>query len=498
MTRSQKQHGSTARHAGTQKTAVGDQPICSEQYLRQIDPVWVFGAVPTRFWHEPENRRKYLLWLGHRLRFRRMCDWYRLTYEDIANNHGAGVVCFWWRSSPVYAVKECFPEYDWEEWQFVQVPRTFWRGAKNRRRYMTWLGQRLGFSRVTDWYQVTTENFQQHRGGALLLEYNSSVSATVKACFPGYDWKEWMFNRLPQGFWDDLQNCRRYMQWLGRRLHYQQLDDWYRVKASDFIKNYGRPLLRHYRDSVAATVIAVVPRSQWCEWMFTRVPPRFWDDVENRRRYVQWLGRRLGYREMADWAQVSRKDFKDHFGGWLIMKYRSCWDLLEECFPQFDWQPYRREALSIETILGWADTHFAAHDQWPIQATTTPISGTSMTWRSIDASLRCGLHGLPGGTSLARLLEEHRGKWVAKRPHYPTLSERQIAAWQKSHRKATGQWPTEASGPVAEAPDENWFAISRALRRGNRGLPRGSGLAKVRQKFGLEDGEEKGTGKQKG
>ena len=32
------------------KMAVGDQPICTEDEFRRIDPVWMPGPVPARFW----------------------------------------------------------------------------------------------------------------------------------------------------------------------------------------------------------------------------------------------------------------------------------------------------------------------------------------------------------------------------------------------------------------------------------------------------------------
>ena len=381
------------------KESVGEQRIASDQEIRRIDPVWLFGSVPNGFWHEPENRRSFLIWLSHRLGFRQLIDLYRLTYEAIAEHHGASVAGAWWHSSPVYAVKECFPGYDWEEWQFTQAPMTFWKSARNRRRYIRWLGRQLGFRRPADWYRITTEDFQNNRGGTLLLEYDSSVSATVMACFPRYHWKEWMFSRRCMGFWDDPANCRRYMRWLGKRLGYRRPDDWYKVKLTDFTENYGRPLVRRYRDSAAATVMAIVPRKRWHEWMFTRVPPGFWDDFDNRKRYIKWLGKRLGYRRTADWAGVRRSDFNGNFGGSLIGMYPAYRDLLKECFPDWDWEQYRRQNLTIKQILEWSDAYLAAHGEWP-----TATSGEIPEGRHNVAVRRCGA---PSG--IARLA----GRFIA-------------------------------------------------------------------------------------
>ena len=43
-------------------------------------PSGLCGPVPFRFWLDPVHRRDYLLWLGHKLHFRHMEDYYRLTY----------------------------------------------------------------------------------------------------------------------------------------------------------------------------------------------------------------------------------------------------------------------------------------------------------------------------------------------------------------------------------------------------------------------------------
>jgi hypothetical protein len=55
----------------------------------------------------------------------------------------------------------------------------------------------------------------------------------------------------------------------------------------------------------------------------------------------------------------------------------------------------------------------------------------------------------------------------------------QLLAWADAHRRRTGRWPNRNSGPVAEAPTENWCAIDQALRDGRRGLPGGESIAQL-------------------
>jgi hypothetical protein len=135
--------------------------------------------------------------------------------------------------------------------------------------------------------------------------------------------------------------------------------------------------------------------------------------------------------------------------------------------------------LTFDQILAWADAHHAAAGHWPIEA-SGPVSGApGETWSGLSMALANGHRGLSAGSSLARLLAEHRG---ARNPKgLPRLTLTQIRAWARAYRCATGRWPTPQSGPVAGAPahGETWAAIQSALACGHRGLRGGLSLARV-------------------
>jgi hypothetical protein len=160
--------------------------------------------------------------------------------------------------------------------------------------------------------------------------------------------------------------------------------------------------------------------------------------------------------------------------------------------------------LTIEQILTWADTYHAAHGAWPnvqLMVGLGPVDGApGETWKAINYALAMGKRGLPGDSSLAELLAEHRGApvpdlgaqaiagklWAWEQEHFPVKTPRlrlprrpqpppltigKILAWADAFHAARGRWPSVGSGPVADAPGETWSAIDRALARGRRGLP---------------------------
>ena len=273
-------------------------------------------------------------WLGRQLGFRKPDDWYHITTNDFKRNHGSSVLATHWGWSAITAVKACFPDEDWKDWLFDTAPRHYWHDHKNHRRYMKWLGEQLGYRSAADWYQVTNQDFKDHKGGAFLISYNSTVSAAVMAYKSSYDWKEWLFSKTPKGFWH-LKKCRRrYMRWLADRLGFEHANDWYGVTDKDFKQNFGQELLRLF-DSPMAVVKDYYPRRTWYEWMFARVPIGFWEDPQNRLRYVEWLGKQLRIKRPTDWSNVRHRDIREHYGGSLLARYRSYTDLLSECVPGY-------------------------------------------------------------------------------------------------------------------------------------------------------------------
>jgi superfamily II DNA or RNA helicase len=65
--------------------------------------------------------------------------------------------------------------------------------------------------------------------------------------------------------------------------------------------------------------------------------------------------------------------------------------------------------LTIEQILEWADAHHAKTGQWPKRASGEVQAAPGEKWGRIDDALRQGYRGLPGGSSLAKLLTQARG-----------------------------------------------------------------------------------------
>jgi len=132
--------------------------------------------------------------------------------------------------------------------------------------------------------------------------------------------------------------------------------------------------------------------------------------------------------------------------------------------------------FTVETILLWADHHLARHGDYPSSKDVTIDLAPTETWVAVQSALCTGCRGLPGGSSLAQLLHEHRGKRHNR--YLPPFTPENILDWANEHYKRTGEWPSSKSGPVQSAPGETWMAVQDALKDGVRGLAGGSSLAR--------------------
>lgn len=135
----------------------------------------------------------------------------------------------------------------------------------------------------------------------------------------------------------------------------------------------------------------------------------------------------------------------------------------------------RKEPYSEDQILEWARAYLDRHGVWPTAADGVIPETGGLTWSGINKSLFFGSHGLPGGSTLKKLLVA-KGVIRSRRRHRPSLNLDEIWKWAQAYQRKHGDWPRADAGPVEGAKGETWAAVNGALSTGLRGLPGGSSL----------------------
>jgi hypothetical protein len=75
----------------------------------------------------------------------------------------------------------------------------------------------------------------------------------------------------------------------------------------------GAGLVRH---SFVLSLREAYPNHDWLEWRFPIVSPDFWNNRDNQLRFVEWAGRKLGYKTLDHWYAVSREKLVNLGGAW--------------------------------------------------------------------------------------------------------------------------------------------------------------------------------------
>ncbi|MFL5241022.1 MAG: DEAD/DEAH box helicase family protein [Gemmataceae bacterium] len=144
------------------------------------------------------------------------------------------------------------------------------------------------------------------------------------------------------------------------------------------------------------------------------------------------------------------------------------------------------QKLSAEWILERAKFHHEKTNKWPNVNSGKLLDSPGEIWANIHQALSKGIRGCPGGSSLARFLEESLG--VRNPKNLPKITEEWICERAKFHRARTGNWPNSKSGKLLNASGETWANINARLHQGGRGLPGGSSLIQLLEKsFGVRN-----------
>lgn len=144
-----------------------------------------------------------------------------------------------------------------------------------------------------------------------------SVHKLLSTIYPDYDWLPWKFNKAHHNFWDDVNNQRKFMNWVGKEINIKQLDDWYKVTSyvfdkfykkliclKDVIKLGGSRLLSLYNDSISKLLSTIYPQHEWLPWKFSKTPKYHWDSTKNQKEFMEWVSKQLNIKEMSDWYRV--------------------------------------------------------------------------------------------------------------------------------------------------------------------------------------------------
>lgn len=263
-----------------------------ESLLRILHPEhswqpWLFPYVAHGFWEDIDNQKSFLEWaidetsggksIG-KIGSERLAFWYRVEKADLQKLGGTRLMNIY-GDSLERTLAAVYPQHEFLPWKFKLASKKCWADKSNHRRFFETLAAELGWSLTSPepWYQISFDLVSERSGATLVQKYYSSSAANaVMEVFPEHNWQPWKFNISPKGWWDSLQNQRR------------------------FLIEYMLPQIYRKKNNTPS---------------------------ESEQQLLEAL------------YSVSTQDMKDHDGFTLYLRYRSIQQMAQSVFPDHPWEP---------------------------------------------------------------------------------------------------------------------------------------------------------------
>eukprot|EP01122_Echinamoeba_exundans_P006822 TRINITY_DN1987_c0_g1_i2.p1 TRINITY_DN1987_c0_g1~~TRINITY_DN1987_c0_g1_i2.p1 ORF type:complete len:428 (-),score=45.11 TRINITY_DN1987_c0_g1_i2:930-2213(-) len=325
----------------------------------------------------------------------KMSDWYSITRKVIRKLDGSLFVDKIHQGSMYKALKHAYPSHDWKPWCFVQTDSGFWSDPANIRTFLDWVAPQVKVERLEDWYKIQARDaLIPLGGGGLLAHHKYSLLNILRAAYPDHEWLPWKLVKAPRMFWNDIENQKRFLRWLGTQhgIRESNLEGWYSISQSELEKDSAlKSLINNKYDGAFLNLLeAMYPDHEWHPWKFPQAPARFWSQRANQRRYLDWLGTKLGFNSKGDYYKLTKTDLNDTGGGALVQNYfkGSVAAAVAAAYPDHKFLPWKFERLEKRFWETPANRRqfldFAAHELQLRRAED---------WYSVSAQQLCNIGG---------------------------------------------------------------------------------------------------------
>jgi len=217
------------------------------------------------------------------------------------------------------------------------------------RNFLEGIGKDLGIRQLDDWYSITREDLVK-KGGTEHLEKNENyVSKFITTAFPEHPWQPWKFTG--DKWWEVPQNQRSYLDFVGKELGVNTIEDWYNIHVEDLQKK-GGVLLPVFGNNLMWMLKGVYTDHTWINWKFTKLQRPPWQVGESQEGYLNLLGKELGVKKMDDWYKITAESIKRKGGHSILSKFGGSGSkMLQAVFSTHKWLPWKFAKLPV----GWID-----------------------------------------------------------------------------------------------------------------------------------------------
>lgn len=312
--------------------------------------------VPNGHWESGENRRAFMERVAAEHKVVAAEDWKKVSHSAISAAGGRGLLNRY-GGSVARLLQSTYPELALDRMQCRKAyPKGHWDSREARRAFLDKVAVAHLVEQETDWKRVTVQHVLEMGGSGMLERFGGSLFGALADSYPERGYQACRCRaKVPQGYWQDRENRRSFVDTLAKQHHVEVAADWQRVGLEEVRAAGGAGLLSHYKNNVTRMLHDVYPHLQdanLAREIRGKAPKGHWGQRANRRAFLEEVGRQLDVSTAEQWATVSSKDLERLGGATLLRMFDSPLAAAADCFPELDFtgiQPRRTPSATWES-----------------------------------------------------------------------------------------------------------------------------------------------------
>ncbi len=167
--------------------------------------------------------------------------------------------------------------------------------------------------------KLSYEYLKKHNLGGSRKAFDSNMYKLISYCFPEFQIKQWELRKVSDGFWEDENNRKEFMEWVCEKenINVDSLEDLKRIDARMIQKHGGSKALRY--GGGLYNLITLIAETEVKEWQVIKMP--VW--TKQKVAYaVKWMiEEKLKWSEEDVIRKISASIFYEYDLGGLLSKY---------------------------------------------------------------------------------------------------------------------------------------------------------------------------------
>ena len=288
------------------------------------------------YWNYKENIIIFMRFVCFINKYKQVEDWYKCSKTNLIKLGGKNL--FLKFNDTIDLLNFIYEDnHKFYFWKLNVVPKGYWDDINKQKEYMNWIYKKLEFKSMEDWYNLTYQQIYKNYGYSLTERYKNYPYGILKNIYPEYDWKPWKFTKIFSNLWEDREIINKYRDYLSKIMNIKEIEDWYNTSQEIIIKNYGSGLIKKC-GSLINFLRTFYPNYNWLEWKLKKIE-NFWYSIDNQRKYMDWLFKELGYKEIEDWYKTTILIFNKNRGCGILKRYNnSPKNLIVSIFKEYKWE----------------------------------------------------------------------------------------------------------------------------------------------------------------